>query len=162
MHQAAYCKLICRPSADLVSVVRRFVSNFFDEILADEDTSSRIALATHELLENAVKYSSDGEAVLVLELLAGPSGKMVNVEISNRADDRHTKTLAKLFDDMRAKEPAIYYQELLRQNMKRAELESGGLGLARIRAEADMSLTLSLDGDRVRIDARCPVPETQP
>jgi len=43
MHQAAYCKLICRPSADLVSVVRRFVSNFFDEILADEDTSSRIA-----------------------------------------------------------------------------------------------------------------------
>jgi len=109
-----------------------------------------------------VKYSSDGEAVLVLELLAGPSGKLVQVEISNRAEKRHVEMLAQLFNNMRNREPEVYYQELLRQNMKRAELESGGLGLARIRAEADMSLTLSVDGDRVRIDARCPVPEGNP
>jgi hypothetical protein len=44
-------ELVFRPSEAPVSVVERFMMDFFDEIVANRDATSRVALATHELLE---------------------------------------------------------------------------------------------------------------
>jgi hypothetical protein len=144
----AYCRLVCRPSADLISVIRHFVSNFFDQLLEDNDVAQRAALATHELLENAVKYSSDGEAVLVLEL---SPDKEVHARISNRASNDHIQVLKQAFEEMGDDDPATYYVKLMRKNKHRTD--GSGLGLARIQAEADMKLTLEVAGDSVTLDA---------
>ena len=41
---------------NLISCTRIFVSSFFGQSIGDADFSDRVAMASHELLENAVKY----------------------------------------------------------------------------------------------------------
>ncbi len=50
-----YIELRFSPSPELIPVVRRFVSAFYERLLSQADAASRLALATHELLENTCK-----------------------------------------------------------------------------------------------------------
>ena len=58
------------PSLELIPIVRRFVEIFYSQLLAQDDVAARIALATHELLENSVKFSSDGMASIHIGVAA--------------------------------------------------------------------------------------------
>src|SRR5947209_8429255 len=82
MDHPAYFELNFRPNVALVSVVRRFVNEFYQRFLSDPDATSRLALATHELLENAVKYSKDGETTIRIEL-EHSTPKVVRLELKN-------------------------------------------------------------------------------
>lgn len=94
----ASVELTFAPSLELIPVVRRFVSAFYEELLSHADAASRLALATHELLENTVKR-------------------------------RHAR----------------------RQ-------DGSGLGLARIAAEAEMTLEHEVRGDVLSLTARATLP----
>ena len=48
--------------------VRRFVADLTDSVVHDSDLAARLAMATHELLENAVKYSLDPRRMVTLRL----------------------------------------------------------------------------------------------
>ena len=56
MDTRPYFHLVFRPNIKLVSTVRRFTGEFYRRVLVDQDLASRLALATHEMLENAVTY----------------------------------------------------------------------------------------------------------
>src|SRR5262245_22649655 len=81
----ALFEVFFRPNCELVSLVRRFVSEFYERILGDPDTVSRLALATHELLENAVKYSTDGATTLCISVDPKDGARFVSIRIRNRA-----------------------------------------------------------------------------
>ena len=151
--QRPYFELNFRPNFALVTVVRRFVSEFNQRFL-DEPDSARVALATHELLENAVKFSADGGTTIRMEIVDTPErDKRVRVILRNRAEagniDAVKRLLAGLTD---AASPFGFYQQLL---VKRAKIRdgSGGLGLARICAEAEMDVVCNVDGDIITIEA---------
>jgi hypothetical protein len=151
-HRRPYCELLFKPSAALISVVRRFVTDFYDRVLEDDEDASRVALATHELLENAVKYSLDGAATLRIELLDKDDSPecIAIVRTFNRTSKEQIAILQERFAEIQNMgDPNAYYQTLMRRNMKRVGDSSGGLGLARIAAEALMSLSLDLEGDQV-------------
>src|SRR6478609_7914316 len=79
-----FCELSFEKRPELVSIVRRFVTDFYDRTLGDPDAISRLALATHELLENAVKYSRDGRAKVRIEV-SGQGGRVkVRIRTKNR------------------------------------------------------------------------------
>jgi hypothetical protein len=142
-----------RPSATLISVVRRFVEEFYRKVMDDRDVASRLALTTHELLENAAKYSSDGEASLQVVARAGT----VHVRASNRASSAQIDLLRKYFDEIGAAPDA---RELYRRMLQRTAVlssGSGGLGLARIWAESEMTIRLDVRGDEVVIHAEGPI-----
>jgi anti-sigma regulatory factor (Ser/Thr protein kinase) len=142
----AYIELNFRPNVQLVSVVRRFVSEFYQRTLGDPDGSSRVALATHELLENAVKYSKDGETTIRIEVSAAAKPREVTIMLRNRAEDSHIAAIREIVDGVAAAKDAFaYYQQLLLAKAKRRE--GSGLGLARICAEAEMNITLRVDGE---------------
>jgi two-component sensor histidine kinase len=137
---------------DLITLVRRFVADFYLKVMNDEDAASRLALATHELLENAAKYSIDGAAALYVEVDTR-SGR-VDVRTTNRASPTQLALLRKCFDEIAAApDAAERYAQTLRRTALLAT-GSGGLGLARIWAESEMTMRLVVDGDKVQIHAQ--------
>src|SRR6187397_240746 len=71
---------------NMVSVIRRFVEEVYEQVFDDIDTVSRITLTAHELLENAVKYSADGPAHIRVSLERGGETDRIAIAVTNRAD----------------------------------------------------------------------------
>ncbi len=143
------------PSAKLIVVVRRFVQSFYTRVLEDSDMSSQLALATHELLENAVKYGTTDDAVLAISVAdagEGRAGYEVDVSIRNSAEPEHIAEAKRVIEALNACEDTfVFYQE---QILIASERETGsGLGLVRIAAEAGMNLQLDIDDDELEIRA---------
>jgi len=149
-------ELTFRPNVELISIVRRFVSDFYERMVDDQDAVSRMALATHELLENAVKYSSDGATSLSITFEPGEPSSVVSIRLANRASSEHVETLTTIFEEMKDYEdPFAHYQVAMARSAKRKV--GSGLGLVRVRAEGEMNMSYTIDDDRVTILAQTSV-----
>jgi hypothetical protein len=149
MEPKPYFHLSFRPNIKLVSTVRRFTADFYRRVLANQELSDRLALATHELLENAVAYSVDNETAIRIEI---DEGERIVIKTWNRTTYERAAAVRSAIEELNdAPDPDKYYQETMLKMAKRTD--GSGLGLARIRAEADMSLRCEVDKDRVCIHA---------
>ena len=81
----AYVELNFSPNVRLVGTVRRFVSEFYAQVIGDGEIISRLAVATHELLENAVRYSMDGNTTARVSVKNQPGAFLVTIDTKNRA-----------------------------------------------------------------------------
>lgn len=140
------------PSLEAVSIVRRFAEAVCGRMVARGDLAERVALATHELLENAVKYSVDGQTSLRVDFDAIARPATVTIRTRNRVTSDHAAMLAGDLDELaRATDRfALFQRRMVR--CARAD-RPGGLGLGRIAAEADMALSYSIAGDVVEVQA---------
>lgn len=150
-------------SPPLVSVTRRFVEEALEKVVSDADLISRVAMTTHELLENAAKYAHRTRAELSVVMAPDGDGesRRLTVELRNETSAAHIDRLKGVFNEIDAsRDPMRLYVELMRRNAHSAD--TSGLGLARIRAEGEMSLSLSLEGTMATIRAHTPVPISEP
>jgi two-component sensor histidine kinase len=140
------------PDPGLVSVVRRFIEELYERVGVEAEDISRIALASHELLENAVKYSSGGSTNIQIGVDRGEERDGVWIVVTNRPVDVHLDTLRGTFAEIeQAQDPFDFYRSL----MKRPKAKGvSGLGLARIIVEGDMTLSMECNEGNVRIRAR--------
>ena len=143
-----YFQVSFRPNVRLVSTVRKFTEEFYARMLGDREMSEKLGLATHELLENAVTYASDGETAIRVEL----SDDHLVVSTWNRVSPEQLASLATMFDEMNGTPPDAYYQVVMNRAAHRTD--GSGLGLARVRAEAEMTVSYEVIDDRVCIRAR--------
>jgi len=156
--QNPYFDLVLRPNVALVSVVRRFVTEFYERFLCEPRGTMRVTSATHELLDNAVKHSSDGETRIRIDVTPG-TPRVVLVRVSNRASDAHLARLraqlARLTEvaDARARSTS-------RHDVARGA--GAGLGLARVHREGEMQLRCEVAGDGlITIEATASVCEPE-
>lgn len=148
MDNRPYFHLVFRPNIKLVSTVRRFTGEFYRRVLVDQELASRLALATHEMLENAVTYSNDDETAIRIEV----DGDLLSVRTWNCASADRLDALRSSIDRvMSAPDPDAYYQQQMVVAAKRND--GSGLGLARIRNEADMRLSYEIDNGKACIRA---------
>lgn len=153
MDEQSLFELRFRPTVALVSTVRRFVSEFYRELLSNADSSHKLAMATHEMLENAVHYSIDQRSDLTIVAKKEPTAIVVTIRTRNRATpERIEKVRVALDEVVNADDVTGMYNRLVRRAAKRTDGGSG-LGLGRIRAEADLALSYAIDGDTVSVTA---------
>ena len=141
------------PSVSLVGAVRRFVFTFYTRIIGDRDHSSLLALATHELVENAVAYCAGGEVTVRVTVAPAGSGHLVRVRTRNAASPEDIAKLERIIEQLRATEdPVGFFRERMRQTIR--EATGSGLGLPRIRAEAGLELECFVIGGDVELIAQ--------
>jgi hypothetical protein len=150
-----FCELSFEKRPELVSIVRRFVSDFYDRTLADPDATSRVALATHELLENAVKYSRDGRAKVRIQVSGRGDKVRVRIRTRNRACPEDAEHIRRMIEEMMSMDANVYYLDLMRKNAHRTD--GSGLGLARIHAEAEMDMSVACRNGCVTVSAETEV-----
>jgi anti-sigma regulatory factor (Ser/Thr protein kinase) len=151
MDPDALFELRFSPSMALIATVRRFVTEFYAQVLADDDVSDRLAMATHELLENAARYGVDGRSALDILLRRSADSVRVVIQTKNRVfPDDLARAMAALDGVIDASDPEAHYQSLFRRAATRTDGGSG-LGLGRIRVEADLALSYDVADDVLRI-----------
>lgn len=147
------------PTTRIVSVVRRFVLSLYERILEDGEVSSQLALATHELLENAVKYNIDDETVLRVSVTPQTdslSDMTVTIRTRNRATPENIHSAQRIITRVKeAQDPFLFYQELMMNSV--LVPDGSGLGLARIRAETELTIDFKIEGDIIEIVAQTQV-----
>ena len=101
-----------------------------------------------------MKYSVDGATDLSIGVESGEGGAQeVVIRLSNRASAGDIQELEALFAEMeRYPDPYAHYQAAMERGARRHA--GSGLGIVRVRAEGEMSMSNTIEGDRVRIEAR--------
>jgi len=149
-------EMVFAPTTRIVSVVRRFVSSLYERILEDAELSSQLALVTHELMENAVKYNIDDETSLRVSVTPQSeslSDMTVTIRTRNRATPENIRSAQRIITRVKeAQDPFLFYQELMMSSVMVPE--GSGLGLARIRAETELTIDFNIDGDSIEIVAQ--------
>lgn len=145
----------------IVNVIRRAVSEFYQQILNNPETVSTLEIATHELLENAVRRATDHSVRLRIEAYQCAEREPYGVAVYtwNKATPENIKELQRLFKDIEESEddPLGYYLGLMAKNAERDDISQ--LGLARVRAEGEMTLTLQVEGNLVCLIAKAQLEE---
>lgn len=144
-----YLELRLKPSVSIITAIRRSVTSIFDRVLDDPDASARLALATHELLENALRHSTNGDTFLNIRV--DGSASEVRVETRNQASAAKIEKLQKRAVKMAHGDPQMGYLEAMREAALSDEI--GGLGIARICAEGGMDIDVQTEGDMVHVIA---------
>jgi hypothetical protein len=134
-----------------VPAVRRFVEKLHRRLVTSSDDVARVAMATHELLENAVKFSTDGNATLKIEVVDGEQIRITTRNAARTADREGLRVLTEQL--AAAPDPMVFYL----QRMQEAPAERGGLGIGRVAAEGEMTIGVTVDGDVVEVRAQSPL-----
>jgi two-component sensor histidine kinase len=141
-----------QPQSRMVSIVRRFVEESFEKIVGDPEAVFRVSLAVHELLENAAKYAVGDKTGLTVHFESNGAG--ASIKLTNQTTPEHIERLRACISEIQASdEPFTLYQNMMRRTF--GIQEESGLGLARIRAEGELNLSLEIEGDMVTIVASC-------
>ena len=152
--------VVFAPMLQVVSTMRRFVLGLYERVLSDGSMSAQMALVTHELLENAIKFNIDNGTRLQVSIShqSEPPRQVVEIRTRNRGTPENIRTAERLIARVReAKDPDLLYQQMMRSSVEQAA--GSGLGLARIRAETEMTIDVHVEGDEIEVVARALVPD---
>lgn len=146
MQTPTYFSLHFAANPDLLNLIRTFTSGFLEPVLGGGPLSSRVSLATHELLENAVQHASGGATTLRVSV--APLGRWALVTICTRNEAAVTDIgrLKRAVEQLGVEDPGFAYAKAL-------ERGDAGIGLARIRAEAELDIECEIHGDEVEVRA---------
>src|ERR1700675_1054279 len=90
-----YVELRLEPRWTYISCVRKFVASLFLIGLSDKERAEQISMAASELLENAVKYASEADGGLRLQI--SRDGGVIDLMVENPADAAQINVLRREF-----------------------------------------------------------------
>jgi hypothetical protein len=141
------------PPQGMVTPLCQSLCELCRPVFEDEDAANRLRLAAHELLENIVKYSSQGACEFRVQVRRyGASSLFASVETRNVPLAPHSadadQRLAAL---CAAADPHAHYDSMIADSARRPA--GSGLGLARIHAETEYRLHHRFEGPTLVITA---------
>jgi hypothetical protein len=134
----------------LAGKIANWIIDFCQMTVGDLETTSRLHMAAHELVENVLKYGTTPEVGLEFELERGDQESYVRLRTRNTAAPEQLEEVTRRVTELRAAaDPIAYYDQLIRSTA--SVMGMSGLGLARIRAEAGLDVDCSVEGREVSI-----------
>jgi hypothetical protein len=134
----------------LAGKIANWLIDFCQMTIGDTETTSRLHMAAHELVENVLKYGTTPELGLEFELERGDHESFVRIKTRNTAAPEQLEEVTRRVSELRAAvDPIAYYDQLIRSTA--GVMGMSGLGLARIRAEAGLDVDCSVEGQEVSI-----------
>lgn len=138
------------PSMAAVDRIIRWLSELCYLSPGDLDVTSRMELAIYELVENTVKYGTDSKVSVKVSVEDTEAGKLLKLSTHNQAAPERLGSAVRILTDLReTADPIAYYDQLILESAPRQGMS--GLGLARIRAEAELELDFAVEGNRLSI-----------
>jgi hypothetical protein len=139
----------------LVSVVRRFIEEALEKVIDDDDQDlvGRLSMAAHELVENGVKYAVRDPTIMRIAVIQKEREVSARIAVINEASADNVDRLRLFVTEIcrtGTEDLALLYETYLR---RRDPHGHSGLGLCRIRAEANMTLALEVAGNTVTLAA---------
>lgn len=151
--QAIYLVLKMKPPWVFIDEIRRFVESFCACASLESGREAQLALAVHELMQNAVPHSQGRHVDLELEM--DPAQDAISVKVSNPCTDQAFAVLDERLRRMNSEPDALrHYLRIMKESPATAR---GGLGLARIRFEGQLELSAQREGDRVTVTGTGPL-----
>src|SRR5688572_3617748 len=102
-------------SHSLAGKIANWLIDFCQMTIGDTETTSRLHMATHELVENVLKYGTTPELGLEFELVRGDQHSYVRIMTRNTAAPEQLEEVARRVSELRAAvDPIAYYDQLIR------------------------------------------------
>lgn len=135
-----YVDIEFAPTSGCLGSIVSVVTDFCRNVVDDPGIKFAFQLAAYELTENLVKYSTSGLASLRIEVESSVRGPEIVLTTKNEAPpDRLADASARLQAVEEATDPVAHLDELVKESLT-TPTESR-LGLGRLRAEGDLSLS---------------------
>jgi anti-sigma regulatory factor (Ser/Thr protein kinase) len=137
-----------------IDEIRRFVESFCACASLGSDREAQVALAVHELMQNAVPAARGEEVELDLEV--DPRADRVRIRVVNAGDDASFAELQERVDAMQGEPDALAHY--LRTMKEQPSSARGGIGLARVRFEAQLEIRVRRpQAGRIVVEAEGPL-----
>jgi len=142
-----------KPVWVFIDEVRRFVESFCACAIPGANREAQLALAVHELMQNAIPHARGDDVDLLLEV--DPAADRVLVSVTNVCtDDEYNALLDRIEGMYRERDALAHYVKSMGQTPTSSR---GGLGLPRVRFEAQLDLSVKYAGGRVTVEASGPL-----
>lgn len=146
------------PTQRYATGIARMAADFCRMTIGDVELVARLHMAVHELVENVGKYGAGPTAGVEVQLLNRDDQTIVRLCTRNTSDAARLQRAVQLLTELRdAEDPVAYYDRLVIESAPRDD--QSGLGLARIRAEAELDLDFAVQGSELSIIAEAKLPE---
>jgi anti-sigma regulatory factor (Ser/Thr protein kinase) len=145
-----YLMLRMRPPWVFVDEIRRFVESFCACACPGQTREAQVALAVHELMQNAIPQAGGDDVDLTLQV--DPAADRIEIAVSNPCSEEQFQELLTRIERLNSEPDAL--RSYLRAMTEAPALTRGGLGLARVRFEAQLELSVLREGRRVTVLAR--------
>jgi anti-sigma regulatory factor (Ser/Thr protein kinase) len=151
--ETIHLMLRMKPPWVFIDEIRRFVESFCACACPGTNREAQLALAVHELMQNAIPHSQGQDVDLLLEV--EPERDQVTVAVTNRASEAEHHALLERVARMNGEQDALaHYLKMMSESPATSR---GGLGLARVRFEAQLELTVTYAEGRVTVRATGPL-----
>jgi anti-sigma regulatory factor (Ser/Thr protein kinase) len=142
-----------KPPWVFVDEIRRFVESFCLCACPGQAREAQVALAVHELMQNAIPHAGGEDVDLTLQV--DPGADRIEIAVSNPCSEEQLHELMARVDRLNSEPDAL--RGYLRAMAEAPISARGGLGLARVRFEAQLELAVIREGARVTVLARGPL-----
>jgi len=147
------------PTSGCLGSLVMIVTDFCRNVVDDQETHFAFQLAAYELIENLVKYASGDRVCVHIEAESTPNGPELVLTTENQAlPERLSDVGRRLLAAETAEDPIVHFDQLVQESL--ASPGESRLGLGRLRAEGDLTLTHRIENDTLFVEVRRPVHRT--